>query len=98
MDLDLRMMLTLGGMLVSVVSAAAIARQQIKQLTEQIKDIETRLRQLDNRLDKNDNNTDSMLQRMGILADMMSPDTMERRHREVEALKKDVEYLKKAAS
>ena len=59
MDIDLRMLLTLGGMLVSVVSAAAIARQQIKQLTEQIKDIETRLRQLDSRLDKNDNNTDT---------------------------------------
>lgn len=98
MDIDLRMLLTLGGTLVSVVSAAAIARQQIKQLTDQINDIEIRLRQLDNRLDKNDNNTDSMLQRMGILAGMLSPDTMERRHREVESLKKDVEYLKKAVS
>ncbi len=98
MDIDLRMLLTLGGMLVSVVSAAAIARQHIKQLTEQLKAIEPRLRQLDSRLDKNDNNTDTMLQRMGILAGMMSPDTMERRHREVEALKKDVEYLQKTVS
>jgi hypothetical protein len=29
-----------------------------------------------------------------VLASMMSPDTMERRHREVEAIKKDIEYLK----
>ena len=39
MELDIRMLVTLGGMLASVASAAAIARQQIKHLEEEIKEI-----------------------------------------------------------
>ena len=97
MELDLRLMMTLGGMLVSVVSAAAIARQQIKSMLEKLSDLEGRFRVLDNRLDKNDNSTDVVVQRMDTIAKMMSPDTLEKRHREIEAISKDIEYLKKGA-
>jgi hypothetical protein len=33
-------------------------------------------------------------QKMSVLVSMMTPDVLERRHRETEALKKDVEFIK----
>ena len=95
MEFDVRLLLTIGGMLVSVVSAAAIAKQQIKTLSEHIQDIENRLRKLDTRLDKNDNQTDITIQRLGILAGMMDPPTMDRRSRELERLRADLDHLQK---
>jgi hypothetical protein len=95
MEFDVRLLLTIGGMLVSVVSAAAIAKQQLKTLSEHIQDIESRLRKLDTRLDKNDNQTDITIQRLGILAGMMDPPTMDRRSRELERLRADLDHLQK---
>ena len=95
MEFDVRLLLTIGGMLVSVVSAAAIAKQQIKTLSEHIQDIENRLRKLDTRLDKNDNQTDITIQRLSILAGMMDPPTMDRRSRELERLRADLDHLQK---
>lgn len=95
MEFDVRLLLTIGGMLVSVVSAAAIAKQQLKTLSEHIQDIENRLRKLDTRLDRNDNQTDITIQRLGILAGMMDPPTMDRRSRELERLRADLDHLQK---
>jgi len=85
--IDIKLMLTLAGMLVSVVSAAAIAKRELKLLADQAHDIEIRLRKLDQRVDKLENVVD--------LAGMSSPDTMERRHREVEHLRVEVDQLKR---
>jgi len=93
--IDIKLMLTLAGMLVSVVSAAAIAKREIKLLADQAHDIETRLRKLDQRVDKLENVVDTTQHRIGILAGMSSPDTMERRHREVERLRVEVDQLKR---
>ena len=49
MELDARLLLTLGGMLVSVVSAAAIVRQKLATVIDQLDDIEKRLREIDKR-------------------------------------------------
>lgn len=95
MEFDFRLLLTIGGMLISVVSAAAIAKQQIKTLSEHIQDIETRLRKLDARLDRNDTQTDVTVQRLDILSGMMDPPTMDRRSRELERLRADVDHLQK---
>ena len=93
--IDIKLMLTLAGMLVSVVSAAAIAKREIKLLADQAHDIEIRLRKLDQRGDKLENVVDTTQHRIGILAGMSSPDTMERRHREVERLRVEVDQLKR---
>jgi len=93
--IDIKLMLTLAGMLVSVVSAAAIAKRELKLLADQAHDIEIRLRKLDQRVDKLENVVDTTQHRIGILAGMSSPDTMERRHREVEHLRVEVDQLKR---
>jgi DNA anti-recombination protein RmuC len=92
--IDIKLLLTLAGMLVSVVAAGAVAKREIKLLSDQTSDIEQRLRKMDQRVDKLENTLDTTQHRLGILASMSSPDTQERRHREIERLRVDVDYLK----
>lgn len=91
---DVKLLLTLAGMLVSVVAAGAVAKREIKLLSDQTADIEQRLRRLDTRVDKLENNLDTLTHRTTILAGMASPDVMERRHREIERLRADLDHLR----
>ena len=50
--MDISLLVTIGGMLVSVVSAAAIAKNQIKNMMEHLEDAEERIRSLDVRVNK----------------------------------------------
>ena len=54
-SVDIKMLLTIAGMLVSVVVAAAVAKREIKMLTDTASDIEERLRKLVHRVDKLEN-------------------------------------------
>jgi GTP1/Obg family GTP-binding protein len=94
MELDARLLLTLGGMLVSVVSAAAIVRQKLSTVIEQLADTEQRLRKIDQRIDLLDNYEAVVKQRLDILAKMNAPDVLERRYREVAGILSDIKYLK----
>lgn len=67
---DIRLLLTVGGMLVSVVSAFVIVKQRVAGLDAALDDIEARLRVLDKRVDKSEL-TD---QRVDILATILSPE------------------------
>jgi len=91
---DVKLLLTLAGMLISVVAAGAVAKREIKLLSDQTADIEQRLRRLDTRVDKLENTIDTTTHRVSILASMSSPDTQERRHREVERIRADLDHLK----
>ena len=51
-SVDVRLIITLGGILFSIAGTAAVARSQISRLTELLKDIESRTRAADNRVDK----------------------------------------------
>ena len=68
--IDLRTILTLGGILFSVAGASAVAKMQIKQLVENLSDIEQRLRKMDNLYDKLHTATETQEQRINILAKM----------------------------
>lgn len=85
-EIDIRLVVTIAGMLVSVAGAAAVARQSIKQLTALIADIETRLRRLDSQQDRLTTEIKTIAQRIGILAQINSPDALERKHREIGSL------------
>jgi len=88
------LLLTAGGMLVSVVSAAVIVRQRLATTIEHLADIEQRIRALDNRIDKNSTQLDVLTQRQGVISAMLDPANMERRAREAERLITEVEHLK----
>ncbi len=94
MELDIKTLITVGGIAASVIGSAAVAKHQLKTIHENIKELFLSLKKLDQRTDKHDINAEMLTSKVTVLASMMSPDTLERRHREVESLKKDVEFLK----
>ena len=51
-QIDLRMVITIGGMIASLGGAAAVAKAQIKSITSKLEDIELRLRQTNLKMEK----------------------------------------------
>jgi len=96
--IDLRLVLTVAGMVASVAGAMAVARQSIKQLTALIADIEARLRSLDSQHDRLKTEIKTNGQRLGILATMSSPEALERRHRETGGLLARMKFIEKDIS
>ncbi len=88
--IDLRLVITLLGVAASVFGGAAIAKLQIKQLTEEAKELHKLVRSLDMRVDKLTTLTETQEQRIDVLAKMNSPDKLEARHRETSKLLADV--------
>lgn len=93
--IDIRMVITIGGILFSVAGASAIAKMQIKQIEEKLTDIEHRLRKMDSRGDKLVTSTETQEQRINILANMSSPENLRRDHMQLASLLKAVEILQK---
>ena len=92
---DLRLVLTIGGMAASVIAASAVAKASIKNLQEQTMDFEKRLRSLDTRIDKLTTQIETLTQRVGVLVSMNDPPTMERRSREMERIRTEMDFIKK---
>ena len=78
--IDIRLVVTIAGILFSVAGASAVAKMQIKQLVEKLDDIEQRLRKMDARSDKLITSTETQEQRINILAKMASPENLRRDH------------------
>jgi chemotaxis regulatin CheY-phosphate phosphatase CheZ len=72
MELDARLLITLGGMLISVVSSFVVVRQKVGDLESDLRDAIKKLSALDNRLDKNDTATELTGQRLDVIAGMNS--------------------------
>ena len=94
MELDVKFLITLGGLAASIIGASAVAKYQLKNILEELRSIWSSVKKLDQRLDKKDVDTEMLSQKMSVIVSMMTPDVLERRHRETEALKKDVEFIK----
>jgi hypothetical protein len=93
-SVDLRLIITVAGLIFSVVAASAVARYQIKELIEQVHELRKLVGAIDLRVDRSELTIQSVQQRTDMLAHMSSPEVLERRHREIAALIKDVEILK----
>ena len=91
MELDARLMLTLGGMLASVISAFVIVRTKLSATIEQLTDIEQRLRALDKRVDL----SELTAQRVDVLSGMLSPTEREKAARELATVVSEMSNLKK---
>jgi len=90
MELDGKLLITLGGMLVSIVSAAAIVKQKLSSVIDQLekvsRDYESRLRDLDKRTDRQENLIDLNAQKTHVLSGIMSPERLEKNNRELERI------------
>ena len=88
--IDIKLLLSLGAMLVSVVSASVIVKQKLAAVIERLnalqKDYESRLRSLDQRTDKQENMIDLNAQKTQVLSGILSPASLEKRHREMERI------------
>jgi hypothetical protein len=100
-ELDLRMLLTIAGMLVSVVSAFIIVRQKLLTVVEQLQDVEKRLRTVDIRVDKGEVRVSTAHQSLEIISGMLSPDKREIAARELATIlvrldnsEREIAYLK----
>jgi len=93
MEIDVKLVITLGGMLVSVIGAATVARQQIKVLIDQIQDQETRMRAADVRSDQLENLVTVQSQRVDVLSKMNAPDVLAERNRELSRFETLIEIL-----
>lgn len=101
-SIDLRLVMTLVGMLVSVAGASAVAKMQIKVILEKLDDMESRFRVLDSTTDKQETSIETLEQRMSVLSGMMSPDNLRRDHMtlaelmaNVRQIREDVNHLEK---
>ena len=64
---DIKLLVTLGGIIVSMAGAAAVAKSQIQRLTEMLKDMESRMRVQDSRTDRIENTVNTNEQRLGVI-------------------------------
>jgi hypothetical protein len=72
MELDTRLLITMGGVLVSVASSFVVVKTRLGELESDLKEAIKKLGQLDNRLDKNDTATELTGQRLDVIAGMNS--------------------------
>ena len=90
---DIRLLVTLGGILFSVVGAAAVARMQIKAILGALEDIERRLRDIDKRLDVLETNQGIVKNQINTLKGILSPENLAKQNRESEGMKARIDGL-----
>ena len=95
MELDARLIITIGGMLASVITSFIVVRQKVAELESDVKETLQKLAKLDSRLDRNDTATDLVGQRLQVISGMMDPTNRERLHRSLERMQTEVEHLRK---
>ena len=98
MELDLRLLLTLGGMGASILSAAVIVKTKLGAVIEQLQDIEQRLRALDSRRDAVDVQVSSTNKSLAVYKDMFNPKERDAASRELERHKIEIAHLREDIS
>ena len=85
MEVDVKLLLSLAAIGVSVVSASVIVKQKLATVIEQLaalsKDYEARLRSLDQRTDRQENLIELNQQKTSVLSSILSPNELEKNHR-----------------
>ncbi len=88
-------LIPVAALVASIIAASAVARFQIRKLEIDTGKLDVRLDQQDIRLDKLTTASEIFEQRVGIFASILSPAELERRTREIEAIRKDVEWIRR---
>jgi len=89
-SIDIKLLLSLGSVLVAIVTSSVIVKQKLMVIEERFnelrKDYESRLRKLDQRTDHQENMIDLNQAKTAILSDILAPSRLEKTHREVERI------------
>jgi hypothetical protein len=87
------MLITLGGMIISIISAAVIVKQKVLELERLLNHVSKKASDLDQRLDANDAATNLVKSRLDVIVSMHTPGIMEKQHRELSGIVAKVELL-----
>ena len=93
--IDIRLLVTVGGMAATVIAASAVVIASVKVLQDQARDFEKRLRAVDVRIDKATTQIETLAQRQGVISSMMDPNTMERKSREIQRLRTEMDFVQR---
>lgn len=93
--IDIRLLVTVGGMAATVIAASAVVKASVKVLQDQAIDFEKRLRAVDVRIDKATTQIETLAQRQGVISSMMDPNTMERKSREIQRLRTEMDFVQR---
>lgn len=96
--IDIKLILTIGGVLFSVAGASAVAKMQIRQLSDECAQLQKLISALDTRCDRLHTMTETQEQRLNILAKMSSPENLRRDHMSMAQMQADIAFLKDEAA
>jgi len=69
---DVKFLITIGGIIFSVAGAAAVGKMQIKSILESLRDVEKRLRDIDKRIDRLESDNGIVTSRVNTLSEINS--------------------------
>lgn len=92
---DIKFLVTIGGILFSVAGAAAVGRMQIKNILEAIEDVERRLREIDKRLDILETSQGVFSNQISTLKDILSPTNLAKQNREIATINGNIQSLRR---
>jgi|TARA_R100001163_G_C4883183_1_gene79552 SMC interacting uncharacterized protein involved in chromosome segregation len=93
MELDARLLITLGGMLISVITSFIVVRQKCIELEDDVKSIQKNINELYDSLEKNNISTQVTENKIGVLSEILSPGNRERLHRSLERMETKIVQL-----
>ena len=97
MELDARLLITLGGMLISVITSFIVVRQKCIELEDDVKSIQKNINELYDSLEKNNISTQVTENKIGVLSDILSPSNRERLHRSLERMETKIAQLENSS-
>lgn len=95
MELDSRLLITIGGMLISVVSSFVVTRQKCISLEEDTKSMQKSITELYDNLEKNNISTEVAENKVAVLSSILSPENREKLHRSLERMETQLKQDRK---
>lgn len=89
--IDLRLVVSIAGILISLGGAMAVTKQSLKVQAEFIRDLEARLRQLDSRTDRITTQIETQTQRVSVLSGILDPQLLAAQHKAASAFQATTE-------
>ena len=91
MELDARLLITLGGMFISVITSFVVTRQKCIELEDLSKTMQKNISELYDNLEKNNISTEVSENKVAVLSQILSPTNREKLHRSLERMETTIE-------
>lgn len=92
---DIKFLITLGGIIFSVAGAAAVGKMQIKTILESLADVEKRLRDIDKRIDNLESGHEVIQSRVNVLSEINSVSALASHNKQLAKMEVSINHLEK---